>query len=267
MKESTQDLALFYESFADFFATGDAKKISSFIDQDTRNYSEKILLVYRNGYFKSSIDALKKTFEVTLKVLGNEVFSAIARAYVLQYPPRQGSLVRYGEQFPEFLLAQHSKLYIGALAKLDQAWINTLNARQVVGLTAERVTELNDQGYDIFDLNVALTDKGCLIELEFQVFELWEKIKYVEDITAINDVPHDTNSILLWQNDNKVNARMLLAEEAEFFNQIALKKTLGESATHVQNLYPNANIIELFSNLLENGLLIEEAPSGHIIKN
>ena len=264
MKDNIQNINVFYESFSEFLITGKVENISKFLDSGVANSPDKILLIYRNGYLKSCIDALKNSFEVTLKVLGNDQFSKIAKEYVLMYPPRQGTLVGYGSQFPEYLLSHCSASYISELAKLDQTWLNTLNSRQTDGLTAGRITQLDDQNFDIFQLNVALTDGCYIVELEFQAFEAWEKIKRVGEVAAIDELSNEANSVLFWKSNDQVNARELLSEEAEFFRQIKLGKTLGESASHIKNIYANANIAEIFSKSLENNLLIERKTDGII---
>lgn len=59
--------------------------------------------VYRNNVANSLIDALADTFPVVEQLVGTDFFRAMAHCYVRQSPPVSRLLVRYGENFPNFV--------------------------------------------------------------------------------------------------------------------------------------------------------------------
>ena len=61
------------------------------------------LAIYQNAYFARLIDVLADTFPSTVKAVGKEAFSALARAYVEHSPPQGPNLNTLGSTFADYL--------------------------------------------------------------------------------------------------------------------------------------------------------------------
>lgn len=59
--------------------------------------------VYRNNVYASLIDVLAGRFPVVARLVDEELFRAMARAYVEDEPPRSAVLLRYGAGVPAFV--------------------------------------------------------------------------------------------------------------------------------------------------------------------
>lgn len=68
------------------------------------------LAVYANAYRRRLVEALASVFERCAQMLGEDVFDALALAYVETHPPHDRSLGRYGVDFPEWLRARDPEL-------------------------------------------------------------------------------------------------------------------------------------------------------------
>lgn len=66
--------------------------------------SSEALEVYRLDYDARLFEALSKNYEATWIVLGDELFSDLAYAYIKKYPSISYTLNTYGNHFPLFLL-------------------------------------------------------------------------------------------------------------------------------------------------------------------
>lgn len=78
--------------------------------------------VYRNNVASSLVDVLKAYFPVVERLVGNEFFRAMARAFVLATPPTSPILSRYGAAFPAFLETfppVHDLPYLPDVARLE----------------------------------------------------------------------------------------------------------------------------------------------------
>ncbi|MDC3332679.1 DNA-binding domain-containing protein [bacterium] len=64
------------------------------------------LACYRQNFLGGHRQALKKTFPFTVQLLGEQVFAALAMAYVENYPSVHWDINRYGESFSTLLAAQ-----------------------------------------------------------------------------------------------------------------------------------------------------------------
>ncbi len=87
--------------------------------------AERRLGIYQNNTFITLTDALRTTFSVVNRLVGDEFFSFAAHAFLKKHPPRPGPLFEYGETFPDFLetFAPASSLaYLAGVGRLEWAW-------------------------------------------------------------------------------------------------------------------------------------------------
>ena len=59
--------------------------------------------VYRNNVAVGLIGALEARYPVSRRLAGDELFRAMARAFVRAHKPRSPVMIAYGEEFPEFV--------------------------------------------------------------------------------------------------------------------------------------------------------------------
>ena len=61
--------------------------------------------VYRNNVVAGLVKALASRFPAVERIVGEEFFAAMARAFVVARPPRSAVLASYGEEFADFIAA------------------------------------------------------------------------------------------------------------------------------------------------------------------
>lgn len=61
------------------------------------------LAVYRNNTEAGLTEALRETFPVLCRLVGEDFFAATARAFLRRHPPASGCLLDFGEKLPAFL--------------------------------------------------------------------------------------------------------------------------------------------------------------------
>lgn len=83
------------------------------------------LRVYRNGFLRACIEALRANYPTVERLAGEERFPALARPFVEANPPGAASLVEYGEGFPRHVRdtrGVHGLDWLASFASLDRAW-------------------------------------------------------------------------------------------------------------------------------------------------
>ena len=65
--------------------------------------SARRFAVYRNNVIVGLSESMKITFPAVARIVGEEFFLAMARAYVVADPPRSPMLLEYGDGFPDFV--------------------------------------------------------------------------------------------------------------------------------------------------------------------
>lgn len=126
-------------AFSRYLRTGTVGALSGFL---AGNADPARLRVYRNGFLKACIEALRANYPSVERVVGEERFPALARPYVDAHPPRTANLAEYGERFPKFVedaSDTHRLAYLAAFARLDRAWSEVFFAEDAqVPAAAER---------------------------------------------------------------------------------------------------------------------------------
>ena len=109
--------------------------------------------VYRNNVAVGLIGALENRFPVARRLVGDDFFRAMARAYVAAEKPRDAVLIRYGAGFPGFIagFAPAAELtYLPDVATIENAWVESYHSAEaprvsladLAALAPERLGEI-----------------------------------------------------------------------------------------------------------------------------
>ena len=84
----------------------------------------KRLEIHRRHYESSLVTSLRESYPASAWLVGADVLTEAAHAFVRSNPPRRPCIAEYGEEFPTFL-AQHGRLaalpYVQSFAELEWA--------------------------------------------------------------------------------------------------------------------------------------------------
>jgi hypothetical protein len=107
---------------------------------DARRFS-----VYRNNVAVGLIGALEARYPASRRIAGDEMFRALARAFVRTRKPRSAVMIAYGEDFPEFLAGCDGvALSLRDVARLENAWVEAYHSRDQPAARMVRLAALSD---------------------------------------------------------------------------------------------------------------------------
>ncbi len=250
-------MADFEATFTQYIEMGDSAVLGPWLPQ-TANLA--FAAVYRNGYFKTCIDALTANFPIVVYFIGEATFRLLARAYVDAHPPRRGTLAGYGELFASFLIETHDLHNLRGLediANLDYAWLNCHFAAEPVTLSAERVGELTEAGHDIEDLSVRTGPHVQLVTAAYAVFDAWTAARINPGKQLKIRLATQVQHILLWRDYDGIKSRLLDTPEHRFIAAMSKGVPLGRAATAVIETNPEFEVASTFAALLQNNILEE----------
>ena len=121
----------YVNAFSHYMGTGSTDALSEFCAEGA---DHSRLRVYRNGFLRSCIEALRASYPSVERIVGAERFPALARPFVEANPPSTASLVEYGEHFPHFIddaREVHRLDHLASFARLDRAWTEVFFAADV----------------------------------------------------------------------------------------------------------------------------------------
>jgi len=254
-------------AFEQFMQSGDRDQLASYLEGDR---PASFLSVYRNGFIRASASALESNFPTLVKLWGNDYFAQLAGAYVNVAPPISATLIGYGFtdtldvpslSFSDFLKQQAKELmgnypYALDLCRLDQAWMETLNENGDDFLTLEVVQGVISRGEDLSELPMALVDSSQIVDLKFEIFELWGQLRFGEmaDDQKI-ELKAQNNTVIFWQNNLQVQAKPMSAVEAAFMKSLKQTENFDSATTKALSLDGDFDISVLFAELLNAHLL------------
>ena len=109
-------------AFARYLRTGTVGALADFCGEHA---DLARLRVYRNGFIRACVEALRASYPSVERLVGEERFPALARPYVEAHPPRVANLAGYGAGFPRFIddaRETHRLDSLASFAALDRAW-------------------------------------------------------------------------------------------------------------------------------------------------
>jgi len=93
--------------------------------------AEGPMRVYRNTVVSGCVDALRDNYPVVARLLGDEMFEAVAVDFTTACPPRQPILALYGERFPDWIEMQgwaSDVPYVPDVARIERLQLESLFA-------------------------------------------------------------------------------------------------------------------------------------------
>ena len=185
--------------------------------------------VYRNNVIASLIEALKTSFPVALRLVGEDFFKATARAYIDREPPKSPLLFLYGQSFGDFLDAfppAASVPYLGDVARLEWARMSAYHAEDKDPIGIEALAELRpDQlGNTTFRLHPSL----ALISSRWPLFSLWAASSGRGSEDAVK--MEQAEQVIVVRPAFDVDTCLLPADGYNFIKTLGEGASLGEAA-------------------------------------
>ena len=265
----------YIDAFQTFMQTGEKDQLSSYLEGSR---PAAFLSVYRNGFIRASTSALESNFPGLVKLWGEDYFSQVAAAYVNLAPPSSATLIGYGFDgcsesnlsFIEYLQQNLTEVidqfpYVPDICRLDQAWLESLNENGESFLTLSVVQEMISRGDDLAELPLTLVDSSRIVNLEYDIFELWGQLRFgelPEDQAEDQKIELKTNdnSVIFWQKDLQVQAKPLSAVEAVFLKSLKQSEDFDTATNQALATDESFDISTLFAELLTAELLTAHLP-------
>jgi hypothetical protein len=133
------------------------------------------LAIYRNNLHEGFISTLALEFPVVQRLVGEDYFRQLARAFLKLHPSRSGDLHHVGAPFASFLRAQfaHSEYrYLPDVAALEWACQECLVAEDFEALDPSTLREVPLEHYG--NLRFSLCSACRLLDSPFPVLRIWE---------------------------------------------------------------------------------------------
>ena len=228
------------------------------------------LRIYRNGFVKACVEALRASYPSVDRLVGKEGFQALARPYVEAYPPHVASLVEYGEDFPRFIedtRETHRLDSLGSFATLDRAWSEVCFAEDAPAAT-EAIGPAGASGdaEALMVLRGRLAPWVRLVSLDHCALHAWSRLRQGGPGQRI-EVRRAPQQVLIWRRDAEILYRAPDPPEYTFIARIAAGRPCGEAAGAAVEAGAEFDLVATFASLLHHRILsfghrTEQRPGG-----
>ena len=253
------------DAFARYLRTG---TVGALADYCGENADPVRLRVYRNGFLKACIEALRAGYPSVARLVGEERFPALARPYVEAHPPRVASLVQYGEEFPRFVedtRDTHRLDYLASFATLDRAWSEVWFAEDGDADAPETAAASGvfDDAGALMDLRGRLAPWARVAPLAYRALGAWSRLRQ-GGLGQRTEVRHAPQHVLIWRRGSEVLHRALEPSEHVFIARIAAGQSCGEAAVAALEADAGFDPVATFASLLHHRILAFEhrGPAG-----
>ena len=247
------------------------------------------LRVYRNGFLRACIDALRANYPSVERLAGEERFPALARPYVEAHPPGIASLVEYGEGFTQHVRdtrAMHGLDWLASFAALDRAWTEVYfseddgveaappssvsgNDGALSSLCGARSGNLHAPSASVTSVPAAdvpsdagalmnlcgrLSPRVRLVSLEYRVLDVWSRLRQGEPGQQA-ETRRMPRQVLIWRSGAEMLYRDLAPPEHAFIAGVAAGRPIGEAAGAALDIDAQFDLVATFASLLHHRML------------
>ena len=208
--------------------------------------SAKRFAVYRNNVLVGLTDALQANFPAICRIVGEEFFQAMARAFIASYPPTSPILLDYGVGFADFIAEFEpaaSLPYLPDVARIERAWTEAYHAREAASIGPEVLGRIpSDQTAHI---RFAVHPSLRFVRSQFPALTIW-RMNVDDGVPGPVDLESGGDDALVMRPAADVEVRSMPFGGAEFLAALASGKTLAEAAKSAMN---DSALFELSANL------------------
>jgi len=222
--------------------------------------AEAGLSVYRNTIAKGCADALVAQFPTLLKLVGEPWLAAAAVAHAADHPPRQASLLGYGQDFPDWLARfppAAGAPYLADVARLDLLWTEAHLAADAPILSVAAIGALSAEA--CFDHRLGLHPAARFAWFETATPSLWRALQ-ADERPARHELDDTPEGLLFVRPDLQVEHLLIGAGAHALLAGCRSGASLARAAEAALLAEPDLALDRTFAELIEAGAFASLTP-------
>ena len=212
--------------------------------------------VYRNNVVTGLIEALEAAFPAVRRIVGDEFFRAMARAYVVADPPRSPIVLAYGAGFADYIGAfepAESLPYLSDVARIERAWTESYHAGEAAPVEPAALAAIPPDRLP--DARLALHPSVRVTRSKFPALTIW-RMNVDDGVPAPVDLEQGGEDALVARPAAEVEVRRLPGGGAEFISALLRGLPLGAATETAMAADGDFNLTENLTGLIQAGVLV-----------
>ncbi|HEX2136206.1 MAG TPA: DNA-binding domain-containing protein [Microvirga sp.] len=218
--------------------------------------SPKRFSVYRNNVVVGLIEALEAAFPAVRRIVGEEFFRAMARAYALREPPTSPILLDYGAGFPGFVASfepAKSLPYLPDVARLERAWSEAYHAADAVALELDALAAI-PRGR-LAGIRLTVHPSLRIVRSRFPVLTIW-RMNVGDGVPGPVDLDSGGEDVLVVRPAAEVEVRSMPPGGAALVTAFARGQSLTEAARSAMSVCPSFDLAAHLAALVGAGIFV-----------
>jgi hypothetical protein len=209
--------------------------------------------VYRNNLIAGLVDVVAGVFPAVRRIVGEDFFEAMARAYVRAEPPTSPVLLYYGNGFVDFVAGfepARSLPYLADVARIEWAWREAYNAAEAEPLGPADLAGIAEA--DLPALTFSLHPSLRIVRSAYPALTIWRMNSRETPIVPV-DLAAGGEDTLVVRPEAEVVTRPLPAGGARFVEALATGHALSEAADLASQADQAFDLAANIAGLIESG--------------
>ncbi|CAN7450775.1 HvfC/BufC family peptide modification chaperone [Aminobacter sp. LjRoot7] len=184
--------------------------------------------VYRNNVAVSLSKALSQRFPVVQRLVGDDFFNGMARAFIATTLPDSPLMFDYGDSFPDFITGftpAAALPYLADTARLEAQWTRAYHAADVIPLAVGALAAIAPER--LGNTTLVPHPAAALVRSNYSIGTIWQA--HQGDEVSVQTVMAPEN-IVITRPDIVVQVHVIAEADAAFATALLRGDRIGEAA-------------------------------------
>lgn len=217
------------------------------------------LQIHRNHTFITLREALAATYPVVCRLVGEEFFAALARAYVAVHPPTRPCLFEYGPDFGDFIASFEPARpvpYLADVARFEWALNEAYHAPTLPPLEASGLVALASG--EPAELHLTVQPSLRIVRSPYPVNLIWAANQSGMGEPEAVDLGEGGSAFLIHRKGDAVAFLRIGAGDAALLSALAAGSSLGPAAEAALAAQPSHDLAAALRLILSRALAGEQ---------
>ncbi|SPH21957.1 hypothetical protein ASD8599_02703 [Ascidiaceihabitans donghaensis] len=210
--------------------------------------------VYRNNVSVALRDALRASFPVLVKLIGDQNFDMLAGLFLRSHPPSSPLMMFYGGQMPDFLDGFAPLAHIGYLpdvARLEIAIRESYHAADSTAMNPGRFAEVPAEALN--DATLLLAPHLRVIPSEWPLHDIWR----FNMVSGAEKPRNIAQSVLILRREFDPEPHAITAADTAWLSITAKGGSMGDAQDAAAAVSPDYDLGPLLTLLIQNNALTD----------
>ena len=217
-------------------------QLGQLLSKNKRLTAEEQITIYRNSVFGCMVNALRHTYPVCNKLVGDKFFDAMATQFIHKHPSLSPDLNNYGEAFADFIASfkpAAQLVYLPDMARLEWAWERAFCAADHQGLDLQALSQFDERQQSL--LHFQLPPGSSLITSAYPIEKIWQMNQDDDGIDDPINLQEGGNHLLVWRQNFDMRIDPLNDDQWQFLCAIQQDQPFID----ICDMFANNNLISV----------------------